>query len=48
MHVNISEETYRLVKDTSYVKENNILFEQRDPIMVKGKGIMNMYFAILK
>ncbi|MBN2619016.1 MAG: response regulator [Spirochaetales bacterium] len=38
MEINISENTYNLVKD----KYNCIL---RDPIDVKGKGITNMYFV---
>ena len=46
MRVNISEETFRLVKDSKFVQEYNISFEHRDPIEVKGKGLMNMYFAI--
>jgi len=45
MHVNLSEETYNIVKDSSLVKEKNINFEKRAPILVKGKGSMNMYFA---
>lgn len=45
MRVNISEETYLLLKDSVYATENHIQFEDRDPIQVKGKGKMNMYFA---
>jgi class 3 adenylate cyclase len=45
MHVNLSEETFIRVKDTVYVQEKNIRFEKRKPAMVKGKGLMNMYFA---
>lgn len=42
--VNISAETFMLLKDTTYIKANNITFEKRTPIRVKGKGIMEMYF----
>ena len=47
MHVNLSEETFIIVKDSSFVQEKNITFEKRDPVAVKGKGLMNMYFAHL-
>lgn len=47
MHVNLSEETYHIVKDSALVEEKNMTFEKRDPVMVKGKGLMNMYFAHL-
>lgn len=42
--VNISVETFMLLKDSTYIKANNITFEKRTPIQVKGKGIMEMYF----
>ena len=42
--VNISAETFMLLKDTTYIKANNITFEKRTPIQVKGKGLMEMYF----
>jgi hypothetical protein len=29
------------------VKESNIRFEKRSPAIVKGKGSMNMYFALV-
>jgi class 3 adenylate cyclase len=45
MHVNLSEETYNRVKDSIYVQDMKIRFEKRKPAMVKGKGLMNMYFA---
>ena len=45
MHVNLSEETYIILKDSDFVKEKKITFEKREPIVVKGKGLMNMYFA---
>ncbi|MCK5701807.1 MAG: hypothetical protein KAI29_11660, partial [Cyclobacteriaceae bacterium] len=45
MRVNISEETYRLVKDSDFIKSNQITFEKRAPIQVKGKGKMTMYFV---
>lgn len=45
MRVNISEKTYLLLKDSNYVKENKISFEKREPIQVKGKGAMNMFFV---
>jgi len=46
MRVNISEQTYQLVKDSDFIKSNNISFEKRDPINVKGKGTMEMYFVV--
>lgn len=45
MKVNISEETYQYVKDSIFVKENNIVFENRVAVEVKGKGLMKMYFV---
>ena len=45
MRVNISEETYQLVKNTDFIKSNHISFEERSPIQVKGKGTMKMYFV---
>jgi adenylate cyclase len=36
--INISEVTWKLVKD-------NFSFKKRDPILVKGKGMMEMYFV---
>ncbi|MCK5281645.1 MAG: hypothetical protein KAK04_24005, partial [Cyclobacteriaceae bacterium] len=45
MRVNISEETYRFVKDSDFIKSNHITFERRTPIQVKGKGAMIMYFV---
>lgn len=45
MHVNLSEETYNRVKDSICVQDMKIRFEKRKPAMVKGKGLMNMYFA---
>ncbi len=45
MKVNISNDTYLLVKDMDFVKENHVLFENRKPIEVKGKGSMMMYFV---
>ena len=45
MRVNISSETYLLARESEYVKTNQIVFEKRDPINVKGKGMMEMYFA---
>ncbi len=48
MKVNISEKTYLLVKDSEFVRSEGIIFEKRDPIQVKGKGLMNMYFASRK
>ncbi len=47
MHVNLSEQTYLIVKDSVFVNEKNITFEKRSPVEVKGKGLMNMYFAHL-
>lgn len=38
MKINISDSTYKLVK-------NKFSFLQREPINVKGKGLMNMYFV---
>lgn len=48
MRVNISKETYQLVKDSSFVQEHQITFEKRAPIEVKGKGLMEMYFVSVK
>ncbi len=48
MKVNISEKTYLLVKNSEFVQKEKIAFEKRDPIQVKGKGMMNMYFAYRK
>ena len=45
MRINISSETYSLAKESEYVKSSHIVFEKRDPINVKGKGMMEMYFA---
>lgn len=47
MHVNLSEQTYHIVKDSEFVNEKNITFEKRMPVEVKGKGLMHMYFAHL-
>jgi len=38
MRLNVSEETYRRTR-------NDFAFETREPQSVKGKGLMNMYFA---
>ncbi len=38
MRINISEVTYQLIKD------NNFRFIKREPVSVKGKGMMKMYF----
>jgi class 3 adenylate cyclase len=45
MKVNISAQTYELVKDTDFIKNSNISFKKRNPINVKGKGAMEMYFV---
>ena len=45
MRVNISEETYQLVNDADFIKRSNISFEEREPIYVKGKGNLKMYFV---
>ncbi len=45
MKVNISEDTYQNVKNSAFIKENNIVFENREAVEVKGKGSMNMYFV---
>lgn len=45
MRINISEETFRLINDKKFIKSNNITFEKRAPIQVKGKGEMIMYFV---
>lgn len=37
MRINISENTYSIVKD-------NFICTQRSPVQIKGKGLMNMYF----
>lgn len=41
--VNISQTTYELLKDDS-----QFTFESRGKIKAKGKGVMDMYFAIIK
>ena len=46
MRVNISEQTYMLIKDAEFIKSKKITFEKRLPIKVKGKGTMKMYFVI--
>jgi class 3 adenylate cyclase len=46
MRVNISAQTYELVKDTDFVKNNDISFEKRKLVNVKGKGSMEMYFVV--
>jgi len=38
--VNISESTYREIKDHPY-----FIFEEREPIEVRGKGLLKMYFV---
>ena len=38
MRVNISEATYRIIKD-------DFVFEERGPIEVKGKGRVRMHFV---
>jgi len=45
MKVNISEQTFQLVKDSEFVQTMNLTFEKRNPINVKGKGSMEMYFV---
>jgi len=45
MRVNISEQTFLLIKDKEFIKSNQITFQKRDPVLVKGKGEMKMYFA---
>ena len=45
MRVNISEKTYHLIKNADFVKTNKITFEKREPLQVKGKGAMIMYFV---
>lgn len=45
MRVNISQETYLLVKGIDFIKSNGITFEEREPIHVKGKGDTVMYFV---
>jgi class 3 adenylate cyclase len=43
--INLSEETYHLVKDSDLLKAYDFHFEKRKPIIVKGKGETLMYFA---
>ncbi len=45
MHINISQATYALIKNSPLVKEHNITFKDRESINVKGKGLMKMYFV---
>ncbi|MBL6963768.1 MAG: tetratricopeptide repeat protein [Bacteroidetes bacterium] len=44
MRINISHVTYQLVKD-HFEEKQNIHFTKREPIEVKGKGQMDMYFV---
>jgi adenylate cyclase len=43
MRINISDVTYQLVKDG--FSDRKLSFSKRDPIEVKGKGVMDMYFV---
>jgi class 3 adenylate cyclase len=45
MVINLSEQTYEIVKDSEFVKKQSIEFKKRAPVVVKGKGLMNMYYA---
>lgn len=45
MRINISDETYILISNSEFIKANQITFEKRSPIQVKGKGKMVMYFV---
>lgn len=45
MRINISNSTYELIKDSGIVRELNLKFTPREPMEVKGKGKMNMYFV---
>lgn len=45
MRVNISENTFILANNSPSWKEMNFSFEKRDPALVKGKGMMHMYFV---
>jgi class 3 adenylate cyclase len=45
MRINISDETYLILNDSEFIKSNHIIFEERAPIQVKGKGKMTMYFV---
>lgn len=45
MLINLSKYTYQLLKDDPFVKQQNIVFVARPPILVKGKGTMHMYFV---
>ncbi|MCD4665143.1 MAG: tetratricopeptide repeat protein, partial [Bacteroidales bacterium] len=38
MQINVSESTHKIVK-------NKFQFEEREPLIVKGKGLMKMYFV---
>ena len=48
MRVNISEKTYDLVRHSAFVQANNVVFQKRDSIEVKGKGKMNMFFVSIE
>lgn len=45
MKLNISETTYNLAKDAPQLMEQKITFEPREPVDIKGKGLLRMYFA---
>jgi class 3 adenylate cyclase len=45
MRVNISENTFLQANDSPYRNERNFSFEKREPALVKGKGMLNMYFV---
>lgn len=45
MRINISENTFKLVEHSKWLRGHSIVFDKRPPIEVKGKGKMNMYFV---
>lgn len=45
MRINISKNTYELVKDSEILRDLSLIFTQRESIEVKGKGKMIMYFV---
>jgi len=47
MKINISENTYHLLKNTETVHKLKLSFTRREALEIKGKGKMNMYFVNL-
>ncbi len=48
MRINISKNTYELIRHSKIVSELKLKFTPREPMEIKGKGLMKMYFVDLK